>query len=336
MRTILYERHVELGAKMVPFGGFEMPLSYEGVVAEHQAVRKGCGLFDVSHMGLVEVKGRDAEPFLEFVTTGHIKGRKVGSAIYTVMCNEKGGSVDDLMVYKLGQSHFWLVVNASNRHKDLKHLQFYASNYSVEVQPLFDQWVILALQGPKSGEILRYDIPKEHTGHFVGDLFIAATGYTGEKGFELYVPKRKGLEVFNALLNSGSKPCGLGARDTLRLEMGYALYGHELNDERSPLESVAAWAVKMDKDFLGRRAIKGPIQRAVALIVEEGIAREGDRLFQNNVDVGMVTSGNFSPTLKVGIALGLVHGAGPFEVLIRGKRVKVREVDLPFIGNEER
>lgn len=336
MRTILYERHVELGAKMVPFGGFEMPLSYEGVVAEHHAVRKGCGLFDVSHMGLIEVKGQDAEPFLEFITTGHIKGRKVGTAIYTLMCNEKGGSVDDLMVYKLGEGHFWLVVNASNRNKDLKHIQFYASQYSVEVRCLFDQWAILALQGPKSGEVLGYGAPKEHTGHFVGDLFIAATGYTGEKGFELYVPKEKALEVFDMLVSRGAKPCGLGARDTLRLEMGYALYGHELSEERSPLMSVAAWAVKMDKDFLGKGAVKELRERPVALVVEEGIAREGDRLFQNNVDVGMVTSGNFSPTLKVGIALGLVHGAGPFEVLIRGKRVKAREVDLPFIGNEER
>lgn len=330
MRTALYHRHVELGAKMVSFAGFEMPLSYEGVVAEHEAVRKRVGLFDVSHMGLIEVEGPEAEAFLEFVTVGRLKGKSEGTALYSLMCNERGGCVDDLLVYKLAHK-FWLVVNAANRAKDLEHLTLYKKGFDVAVRPLFDERAILALQGPRSEEILGFDPPEGHRGRFVDDIFIARTGYTGEMGFELYVPKERAQQVFDALIAKGATPCGLGARDTLRLDMGYALYGHELDEEMSPLESVAAWAIKGDR-FLGKEALKEPKRRAVALLIDQGIARSGDRLFQNNQDIGIVTSGNFSPSLKQGIALGLVPRAlfGPFQVDIRGKRIAAEEVELPF------
>lgn len=352
MQTFLYPEHVDLQAKMVDFGGWQMPLQYRGIIAEHNAVRTHAGLFDVSHMGLIHVTGRDALRFLDSLSTNSLSGKAPYSATYTVFCNEEGGAIDDLIVYQIHPEHFFLVVNASNRQKDLEHLQKYAPSFQVELISQYDTHGILSLQGPESDKLLKLlfpELPPLKTMHFAcleNDLIISHTGYTGERGFEFYAPKEQIIALWSAILKTGKhylvEPCGLGARDVLRLEMGYALYGHELTEEISPLESVAAWTVKLEnRDFLGKGAMINKLHSGkkllpVALLGKERApAREKYAISHQRQIIGSITSGTFSPTLQRPIALGLIneaHRAGEtLEVWIRNTPHPFEIVKHPFI-----
>lgn len=355
MKTALYERHVNLGAKIVPFAGWEMPVQYKGVLAEHQAVREAVGLFDVSHMGRIHVRGPDAERLLDFLSTNRIIGKPKASATYTVWCHGHGGSVDDTIVYKIDDHHFFMIANASNRDKDLVHLgtQAQLQNAEVTIEECFSHSGILALQGPCALPLLVSLIPEVQSlkpMHFLSfdhdQFFISRTGYTGAGGFELYGSTEKMIEWWDRLMEKGQEygiqPIGLGARDTLRLEMGFALYGHELSDTIAPCESVAAWTVKWDKpNFLGKKALEKieasstkrwsyPIR-----LLEKGIPRQGLTILKQGIPVGEVTSGSFSPGLGQGIALILVNTplqiGDEVEIQIRQNLCRAKVEVLPFL-----
>lgn len=341
MRTALYDRHVALGAKMVPFAGWEMPLIYQGVIQEHLAVRERVGLFDVSHMGILTLEGKEAAACLEELSTSHIADLLPGASRYTIWCQEDGGVVDDLIVYCQTPISFFMVVNAANREKDLSHLQNVAAKYNVKVENRFNTHGILALQGPEALSFFSSLQPLKKK-HFVeaereGLLFeVARTGYTGEEGIEVYAPHHVIVSLFDEWIHQGATPCGLGARDTLRLEKGYALYGHELSSTIAPTESVAAWAVKMDKEFIGKQALSRYHRHPIALrLLDPGIAREGALIFHEGKNVGSVTSGTFSPSLKQGIALALTEEALPIGALlhaqVRERFLTAEVVALPFV-----
>lgn len=352
-KTLLYDRHVALGAKMTSFAGWEMPVFYSGIIKEHFTVRQGVGLFDISHMGMVKVEGEEAERFLNFLSTNQIAGKPNGAAIYTGWCQEDGGCVDDVMIYKRNPTSFFVIVNASNRQQDLDHMRQYGSAYQVEIQDCYADQGILALQGPLAETLLATLIPEVKIlkpMRFLEvkepSLIISRTGYTGAGGFELYAHQAIIAEWWDRLLQAGAAfgiaPVGLGARDTLRLEMGYALYGHEISSTITPIESVAAWTVKLDKaHFLGKQALeelekKGTKRHAYGMrLMDPGIAREGSLIFKNGQQIGRVTSGSFSPTLNQAIALIVVETpleiGEEIEVEIRQHRNRAQIVPIPFI-----
>ena len=337
-----------LGAKMVPFAGWEMPVSYKSVVAEHQAVRNKAGIFDVSHMGRISIEGISASNVVDYLSTNTILGKGAGQATYTVWCNGEGGAIDDLIVYQESSEQFFIVANASNREKDYHHLKQYAQN--CVVLPHYEEEGILAIQGPEAIELalpLFPELKQLKSMHFISTtfegspLYLAATGYTGEKGFEVYAPNAILPALWDRFLACGIVPVGLGARDTLRLEMGYALYGHELKEERPANESVAAWAIKLEKgDFLGKMALqelakKGKTHFPAALLMQtEGIPREGYPVHSSGRRIGAITSGTFSPSLSKGIALALLDTSVPIgqnmEIEIREKYCPATVVKLPF------
>lgn len=354
MKTLLYDHHVALGAKIVSFAGWEMPLQYQGVLIEHQTVRQSVGLFDVSHMGIIRVEGPDAEKLLEFVSTNRISGKKAGSATYTVWCDIHGGSVDDVIVYQVDETHFFVIVNASNRNKDFLHLKTQASlqELAVNVYEASSQEGILALQGPYALPLLTSLVPSISSlkpMHFLSlenGVVISRTGYTGAGGFELYAPAQKIVEWWDLLMEKGKvygiQPIGLGARDTLRLEMGFALYGHELSDTIAPIESVSAWTVKQEKThFLGKEALvqlEQSLTRRWAYgirLLEKGIARQGCSVMKDGHAIGEVTSGSFSLTLKESIALILVKAplqiGDHVAIQIRQTLCQAEVVELPFV-----
>lgn len=353
MKTGLYERHCVLGAKMVDFAGWEMPVLYKGIIQEHMAVRNDVGVFDTSHMGRILINGPDAEKFLDFLSTNKIAGKKDLTATYTVWCHENGGCIDDLIVYKQSSDNFFVVVNASNREKDLDHLRRYSSNFDVMIEERFDDG-ILAIQGPKAKALVAkiFDesnilkpmrfLPLEYKGT---EIILSNTGYTGSGGFEIYTPTSAIVELWDRFLILGQeyaiRPVGLGARDTLRLEMGFALYGHELSDEIAPTETVSAWTVKWDKEnFLGKQALevlensaKKRSQYGV-ILADRGIAREGYKVYKDDIQIGYVTSGTMSPSLNQAIAIVLVEGklheGDNVDVQIRNKRSLAKVINLPF------
>jgi aminomethyltransferase len=355
MKTALYDHHVALGAKIVPFSGWEMPVHYQGVLAEHQAVRQAAGLFDVSHMGLIHVLGEDAEPFLDFLSTNHIKQKANHSVTYTVWCHEKGGAIDDVLIYKKHPAHFFVVVNAGNRAKDLAHLQTQATQHQwkVTIQDCFESEGILACQGPQAFALVASLEPrmkelKPMTFVSLEDsgCMIARTGYTGAGGVEIYGPHAAIIKWWEQLLEQGKsigiQPVGLGARDTLRLEMGFALYGHELSDTIAPSESVSAWTVKQDKaDFLGKQTLEqleASHKKRYAYGVklqERAIARQGFPVFFQDQLIGEVTSGSFSPTLEENIALILVNSllqsGDVVSIQVRSTLCHAQVVNLPFV-----
>jgi aminomethyltransferase len=356
MRTALYNRHLALGAKMVSFAGWEMPLQYKGILIEHQVVRNEVGLFDVSHMGRIKVSGPDAVHLLNFLSTNHLLNKADGSATYTVWCHAHGGSIDDVIIYKCDESHFLVITNASNRDKDLAHLVTQAAleGFEVEIQDLFNQSGIIALQGPSAFPLLASLIPEISAlkpMHFLSlkekeEFFVSRTGYTGAGGFELSGSADRIVEWWDKLMDKGQSygilPVGLGARDTLRLEMGFALYGHELSDTIAPNESVAAWAVKWDKpNFLGKEALEKIEQSSTKRwafgirLVDRGIARQGYRVLKKGIVIGEVTSGTFSPSLGEGIALIIVntplHVGEQVSVQIRQTLCPAQVVELPFV-----
>jgi aminomethyltransferase len=345
--TTLYNQHKGLGAKLVPFAGWQMPLYYTSILQEHLQVRKKVGIFDVSHMGRIDIIGKDAEQFLEAITTNIISGKKDHQVIYTLMCNDDGGVVDDMLVYRLNQEHFFIVANAGNRIKDLTHLKDKSAQFDVKIQDYYEGYGILAVQGPKAITLIKRLYPtveeKVMTLYLQDELLISTTGYTGSGGVEIFASNSIILKVWNTLFEEGKDleiaPIGLGARDTLRLEKGYALYGHELSEEILPNETIASWAVKLKKEhFLGKKAIiqlKSPRKQYGVVLEKGGIPREGFEVFKEGVSIGSVTSGSHSPSLDQGIALVMVNcelqKEDVIEIKVRKKYVRGRVHPLPFV-----
>ena len=349
-RTPLFEEHRSLNARLIDFGGWELPVQYSGLTQEHQAVRTTCGIFDVSHMGEFFVEGAGALEFVNFVTTNDASTLLVHQAQYSAFCNERGGIVDDLVVYRLGDQRFLLVVNAANIEKDFAHLQTIHDSFPSPKPALTNrsgEYGQIAVQGPLAAGILQNltatglnTIPTYWCAEgFVAGVstIIARTGYTGEDGFELYVPAAESSKVWRALLEAGSPqgllPCGLGARDTLRLEMKYSLYGHELGDETSPLETGLGWITKLGKagTFVGKEALqsvkeRGPARALVGISgLGRGIPRQGYAVYSSDHSraIGVVTSGTQSPTLKRAIGIAFVEK--PYEKIGTRLSVKIRE-----------
>lgn len=357
-RTPLRDTHVALGARMVEFGGWEMPVQYSGIIEEHTAVRTAAGLFDLGHMGQIEVAGPAAADFLNRVVTNDVASLDAGAAHYALLCRHDGGVIDDIIIYRL-PDRFLVVVNASNTEKDLAWLlarQAERSEFDVTVRDVSGEIMMLALQGPRAAAIFQPlaaapldDLPSFGCVEAVVDgvpAVIARTGYTGEDGFELYFPARAAEVLWTSLLAAGRPhgllPIGLGARDTLRLEAKMALYGHELSEEINPYEARLGWAVKLDKDdFVGREALRaihaqGPARKLVGFkVVGRGVARAGYPILEGDDVVGFVTSGTVSPTLGVPIGLGLVRSdlasvGRSLHVLIRERPVEAVQVPTPF------
>jgi aminomethyltransferase len=353
-RTPLYEEHRTLGARLVDFSGWEMPVQYEGIKSEHQAVRRAAGLFDVSHMGEVVFRGPDAERALQRLATRDVSRLETGQAGYAAVCYEDGGTVDDVLVYRR-EGDFLVVVNAANREKDLAHFRENTSDLDVTVADESDEWALLALQGPRAQEILQgfteIDLSKIRYYRFVstaGDelqAILSRTGYTGEDGFEIFLRPDDASEVWRMLVGAGATPVGLGARDTLRLEAGMCLYGNELDPETTPLEAGIGFAVHLDKDpeFIGQDALRtekeeGLRKRLVGFELEgRGIARHGYEVRVGDETVGRVTSGTLSPTLNRAIGLALVSPGveDKLEVVIRDRQVGAHTVQLPFYKREK-
>lgn len=353
-KTPLYDMHVRYGGKMVPFAGYLLPVQYEGVIAEHMAVRERAGLFDVSHMGEVFYEGPDALANLNHVLANDLAGMADGRVRYSVMCNENGGVVDDLIVYKLSDEKYMAVVNASNRDKDVAHMQAQLFG-DVRFADRSDDYAQLALQGPASMEILAKvtpdaDIPKKYYTFTpeasVGGIrcILSQTGYTGELGFEIYLAPQDAPAMWELLLEAGAQaglvPCGLGARDTLRLEASMPLYGHEMDEDISPLETGLDFSVKMNKeDFVGKAALlargEPAITRVGLKVTGRGIVREHCDLYLDGEKVGCATSGTHCPYLGYPAAMALVDKAAAeagteMEADVRGRRVEVEVVPLPF------
>jgi aminomethyltransferase len=359
-RTPFHAFHKALGAKLVDFAGYEMPLRYTGDVREHQAVRRGVGLFDISHMGEFQVTGSGAAAFLDQALTNDIGGMTVGQATYTAMCRPNGGIVDDLYVYR-SPDHFMLVVNASNIAKDFAWLKEQCPA-GVELRDQSDETALLAVQGPKAPEVLRGHVPEAalemSSNRFVeGPLFgvpavIARTGYTGEDGFELYFSAGDAAKVWQGLFDAGQaaglEPIGLGARDTLRLEMAYMLYGNDIDDSTSPLEAGLQWTVKLAKgDFMGCETLRaqkaqGTERKLVGLEAEgRRVARHDMAIESGGRAMGRVTSGAFSPSLERAIAMGYVETplaklGTSLEVVAGATRIPVRVVKRPFYEHGSR
>ena len=332
MKTALFDRHVALGAKMGDFAGWEMPLQYKGVLVEHQAVRERAGLFDISHMARVSIRGRDAARFMEWLSSHRLRGDF--SATYTCLCNEAGGTVDDVLVYRENETSFFVICNAARREADLAHFRRYKKGFDVDIEESFRTEGILALQGPEADRYLP-SLPRMSFERR-GNLIVSGTGYTGSGGVEIFGSNELIRALWDELLAKGAMPIGLGARDTLRLEKGFALYGHELSEEISPIESVSSWTISPGKDFLGKESLSRWGRRAFGIRMQEGsIARSGFKVFQEGDEIGEVTSGGFSPTLKIPIALILsrkpLKMGEDVAVKIRERYVAATVSPLPFV-----
>jgi aminomethyltransferase len=345
LRTPLYEKHVDLGARLVPFAGWEMPVQYEGVIPEHLAVRRDCGVFDVSHMGELEVEGPRASELLQSLLSNDLGRIGPGKAQYTVLTNERGGIVDDLIVYQRAPGRFLLIVNAANRELDLDWLRDQAIAGST-VRDVSDEYALLAVQGPRSLE--RLGLPDAPAFTFAkGEIdgiacTVNRTGYTGEVGCELLVAAGAGGELWDRVLQRGAVPCGLGARDTLRLEVCYPLHGNDIGPETDAISAGLGWVCALDTDFTGAdelRRIKeaGPERRLAAFVMEDpGIPRQGMTILEG----GEVTSGSHSPMLERGIGMGYVSAplAEPGTELtidLRGRHRRARVVKKPIYSREE-
>ena len=346
LRTPLYERHVALGARMVPFAGWEMPVQYEGVIPEHRAVRNDCGAFDVSHMGELEVEGPRAHELLQGLLANDLDRIELGQAQYTLLTNERGGILDDLIAYRLSEFHYLLIVNASNREGDFRWLKEHEIPGS-DVRDISDEYALIAVQGPNSLERLGLEQAPafsfaEGTIDAV-ECMIARTGYTGEVGVELLVMAEDAGKLWDRVLARGAVPCGLGARDTLRLEVCYPLHGNDITPETDAISAGLGWVCALDKEFTGverLRAIKeaGPEQRLCAFVMEDrAIPRQGMRILQG----GEVTSGSHSPMLDRGIGLAYVPAAAAapdteLTIDVRGRERRARVVKKPIYKRDDK
>ncbi|MFN3344371.1 MAG: glycine cleavage system aminomethyltransferase GcvT [Chloroherpetonaceae bacterium] len=361
-RTPLYRLHQQTGAKLIEFGGYEMPVQYEGILSEHKAVRESVGVFDVSHMGEVEIKGRNAEAFLQKVTTNDVAQLVNGKAQYSAMLYEgdstypDGGTVDDLIVSRISPTHYFLVINASNIEKDLQWL--YRNKIDgVEIINRSDELSLLAVQGKNAEAVLQtltnVNLAEICYYHFAHgkladvEMMISRTGYTGEDGFELCFPNEYAEQVWHAIFDAGKpfniKPIGLGARDTLRLEMGYALYGHELDEQTNPIEAGLGWIVKLSKgEFNGKaaclKAKENPQKKLIGFVLQgKAIARQGFEITNKDAQpIGRVCSGTLSPSLEKAIGTGFVKSndaiiGGTCFVKIRGELCEAEIVKPPFV-----
>ncbi|QAU24055.1 glycine cleavage system aminomethyltransferase GcvT [Dyella sp. M7H15-1] len=354
-KTVLNATHRELGARMVDFGGWDMPISYGSQIEEHHAVRRDAGMFDVSHMTVVDLHGTRVRDFLRRLLANSVDKLKVqGKALYTCMLNEQGGVIDDLIVYFLGDEFFRLVVNAATRAKDLAWIEQQAKAFHVAVQERPD-FAMIAVQGPNArakviGLLHEVDRARiEKLGRFAGaaaqgphgvPLFIARTGYTGEDGFEILVPDDQAVTLWKELAAVGVAPCGLGARDTLRLEAGMNLYGQDMDENVTPWEAGLAWTVVLDegRDFIGRKALEaqkaaGVPSMLIGLVMnDKGVLRHGQKVLTDHGN-GEILSGSFAPTLNKSVAFARIPtgATGNLRVDIRGREVSVRQVKFPFV-----
>ena len=353
-KTPLYDSHVRSGARIVDFGGWDMPLHYGSQKEEHHAVRNKAGMFDVSHMTIVDLKGERARDFLRYLVANDVaRLKEYGKALYTCMLNEAGGVIDDLIVYYLADDDYRIVVNAATRDKDLAWIRKQAEAFGVSISERAEL-AMIAVQGPEARKLAAPVIPEQHReaalalkpffGMAAGDFFVARTGYTGEDGWEILMPAREAPAVWDRLLATRVEPCGLGARDTLRLEAAMNLYGSDMDETISPLESGLGWTVAWepaDRDFIGRAALetekaRTDRRRFVGLLLEDkGVLRNHMKVVVDGIGEGEITSGGFSPTLDRSIALARVP-AGDYDsakVDVRGKLLNVRIVKPPFVRN---
>ncbi len=351
-KTPLYDCHLACGGRIVPFAGYLLPVQYSGVIAEHNAVRQECGLFDVSHMGELLVRGKDALSWLNSILCNDFSNLQAGRVRYSPMCYPDGGCVDDLLVYKVNDTFYYIVVNASNREKDYAWMKEHLSG-DVKLEDISDQVAQVALQGPKAPQIIarlmaESDIPTKYYS-FIADVpvggvncLISRTGYTGEEGYEIYVANADAPALWDMLLAAGKEdglvPCGLGCRDTLRFEAAMPLYGHEMDETVSPWEAGLDFGVKVDKDFIGRDAIvaKGRPRKRVGLkVTGRGIIREHQDIYKDGELVGHSSSGTFCPSFNAAYAMALVDTdkvqlGDIVEADVRGRRVAAEVVGLPF------
>ena len=351
LRTPLHAKHLELQARMVPFGGWDMPVQYSGVIQEHLAVRLQAGMFDVSHMGEFMISGVQALAFLQYATVNDVSKLKPGRAHYNMLPNINGGLVDDIYVYCLSPDRFLMVVNASNIEKDFKHLSSLTKQFDVIFENQSDDWALIAVQGPNTQTLLEPHCTETLSSRKKNSVFdttlfgypvrMARTGYTGEDGFEVFCANVDAPDLWDKLLALKFEPCGLGARDTLRLEAGYPLYGHEWSEITNPLETPLKWAVKEYKEFVGREAmVSAPKTKSLVgiQVSGRGIPREGYPVKLEGRIVGNVTSGTMSPSLKVGIALAYVEvglETGTNVMLeIRGSDIPAQIVETVFIPRD--
>ncbi|MCT4137366.1 glycine cleavage system aminomethyltransferase GcvT [Elizabethkingia anophelis] len=356
-RTALFDKHVSLGAKIVPFAGFEMPVQYSGVTEEHFAVREKAGMFDVSHMGQFFIEGPGSKELLQKVTTNNVDALEDGKAQYSCLPNENGGIVDDLIVYKIADEKYFVVVNASNIDKDWNHISKY-NTFGAKMTNASDDMSLIAIQGPKATEILQKLTDTQLAGipyyNFtigavagVQDVIISNTGYTGSGGFEIYFKNENAVKLWDALTEAGEEfgmiPCGLASRDTLRLEKGFCLYGNDIDDTTSPIEAGLGWITKFDKDFVSKEVFakqkeEGITRKLVGFEMQEkAIPRHDYEVVdaEGNV-IGKVTSGTMSPMKKIGVGLAYVAkphfklGSDIF-IRIRNKDIPAKVVKLPFV-----
>lgn len=355
-KTPFHEIHKKAGAKIVPFAGYEMPVLYAGIMEEHKAVRNAVGVFDVSHMGEFFAKGKNSLPFLQSITVNDVSKLTPGKAQYSAMCFENGGIVDDLLIYMLAEQSYMIVVNASNIEKDWEWMKKHCPA-DVAFENKSDETALLAIQGPKSLETMQKltssnlaTIPYYHfvQGSIAGiEMTISRTGYTGELGFEIYFNVDHAEKIWNAIFDAGKEfgitPIGLGARDTLRLEMGYCLYGNDIDQTTNPIEANLGWITKFNKgefvskSILEKTKTEGPKRKLVGMMLsDKAVPRHGYPLVVNGSQVGVVTSGTFSPSLEKGIAMGYVNVpyteiGSKISIDVRGKMVEATVAALPFL-----
>ena len=353
--TALSEKHIALGAKMVPFAGYNMPVQYEGVTAEHMTVREAVGVFDVSHMGEVFVSGEKALDFLQYITTNDVSKLKPGKIQYTCLPNAEGGIVDNFLLYMIGENNYLLVVNASNIYKDLAWINKH-NTFGCTINNQSDNYSLLAVQGPKAIELLQ-ELTKINLSEIkyynfkigdiagIEDVILSRTGYTGEIGFELYVKNESTKQLWEAIFTTSIelKPIGLAARDTLRLEKGFCLYGNDINDTTSPIEAGLSWITKFTKEFINHKQLRdqkegSAIRKLVGLeIIDKGIARKDYPIVDaDGNEIGIVTSGTMSPSLNKAIAMAYVtkelsEVGSEVYIQVRKKQIRAVVVALPFL-----
>jgi len=350
-RTSLFESHRRLGAKLVPFAGWEMPVQYEtGIRAEHEAVRAAAGIFDVSHMGEVEVSGAGAEDFLQHVLSNDVSKIAVGGAQYALLCNDEGGVLDDLFTYRLAPERYLTVTNAANHDRDIAWIRDHAGGFDVEIADVHGDYAMLAVQGPRAREIVQaisdHPLPERmQMGPRIiqgRSALVCGTGYTGEDGVELLVDPADAPAIWEEIVRRGAQPCGLAARDTLRLEVCFHLYGNDLSVDRGPIEAGLGWACKEDTGFVGADAVRavreaGPAQKLVPFtLTGSGIARQGNPV----IGGGEVTSGTMSPSLQIGIGMAYLPAdrtsvGEPFEIDVRGKTRAAVVASKPLYRHDE-
>lgn len=347
-KTSLFQSHQDAGAKMVDFGGWQMPINYGSQIEEHHAVRRQCGMFDVSHMTVIDIHGQAATDFLYKLLAGDIKKTAANQAMYSTMLNENGGVIDDLIVYKQSDHDYRIISNAATRDKDLNWINTHAGEFDVTVREQPDLGII-AVQGPNSESLLNGLVNtnlselKKFRAVQSGDYFIGRTGYTGEDGFEIVLPAAQAPDLWNELLDLDITPCGLGARDTLRLEAGMHLYGQDMDENITPINCGLGWSVRQqDYDFIGGTVIskqraQGAAQKMVGLVLEgRGILRHGQIISDEHGDIGVITSGGYSPTTEHAIAFARIPKQNQdkkLNVSIRNKTLSCRVVKLPFVRN---